>query len=209
MHNSRVAVIGLDRFGLSLAARLARSCSVIGFDTDSRRSIVLNADAEALLPTTQLDGVDDKGEPLLQNGKAQKGLLITDDPFMLADVNLYVIVVPDANCVSGVLDRLLKATECVGMALDHGDTVIFEPGFMQQASFHTCLSLLEEHSGLSCWADFTIGFIDRFSHDMAEGRGELAKRCGIVAAAAVYRRYRSKLFTNRRKEMLHVKTGFR
>jgi UDP-N-acetyl-D-galactosamine dehydrogenase len=193
MHNSRVAVIGLDRFGLSLAARLARSCSVIGFDTDSRRVNELYGDTSAIVPMM------DRGKLLQRNGGVlQKGLLLTHDPDTLAEVNLYVIIVSDAH------DRLLKATSCVGVVLDHGDTVIFEPGFMQQASFHTCLTLLEEHSGLSCWNDFSVGFIDRLNQSIADGGGQLAKRCGIVAAAAVYRRYRSKLCVCRGQGLLHA-----
>ncbi|MDO9083755.1 MAG: nucleotide sugar dehydrogenase, partial [Humidesulfovibrio sp.] len=142
-----VAVVGLGYVGLPLAVALARHFAVIGFDISQKRVGELNA------------GRDRTGE-VSPEGLAQAQVSYTCEPSRLKDAAVVIVAVPTPIDLHRAPDLtpVISATRTVGANLAQGAVVVYESTVYPGLTEEVCVPLLEEHSGLRCGPDFTVGY---------------------------------------------------
>jgi UDP-N-acetyl-D-glucosamine/UDP-N-acetyl-D-galactosamine dehydrogenase len=147
-HNRKISVIGLGYVGLPVAVAFARSgAPVIGFDIDKKRIAELSAGHDR---TREVEAHD----------LAHPTLAYESDPAKLKTSDFYIVTVPTP--IDGDnrpdLRAMLAASETVGKVLKRGDIVVYESTVYPGAVEEDCVPVLERVSGLSCGADFTVGY---------------------------------------------------
>lgn len=153
-----IAVIGLGYVGLPVAMAFAEKYKVIGFDLNSQRVSELKrghdhtgeADETKLQLLSQYFHLD---------GQAC-GLGFTNDPYELADCNIYIIAVPTPVTKQNEPDlSLLKdASQSVAITLKQNDLVIYESTVYPGCTEEVGVPVLEKFSGLSFNKDFFCGY---------------------------------------------------
>lgn len=142
-----VSVIGLGYVGLPVAVAFGSKRRTIGFDINSCRIAELK------------EGLDHTGEVTDEELRAAD-LVFTDSIADLAMADFHIVAVPTPvdSANQPDLTPLLKASETVGMALKHGDIVVYESTVYPGVTEDECVPLLERISGLQCGRDFTVGY---------------------------------------------------
>lgn len=146
--SARVAVLGLGYVGLPLAVAFGRLGPTVGFDINRERIAALRRGEDATLEVDAHELAE------------ARELKFSVDPADLADCNVYIITVPtpiDAHKRPD-LTALIKASETVGRALQHGDVVIYESTVYPGATEEDCIPVLERISGLTFNVDFFAGY---------------------------------------------------
>ena len=144
---SEVAVVGLGYVGLPLAVALSDHFKVIGFDISRHRIQELRSGQDS---TREV-------EPDRLN---RARIEYTDDPAQLARAGIIVVAVPtpiDGNRKPD-LRPVVGATATVGSHMRAGCIVVYESTVYPGLTEEICVPLLEEKSGLTCGADFTVGY---------------------------------------------------
>jgi UDP-N-acetyl-D-galactosamine dehydrogenase len=147
--NSRrvISVVGLGYVGLPVAVAFGKIRRTVGFDINSQRIAELK---------TGYDRTCEVAEADLQSAD----ILFTDKIEELALADFHIIAVPtpvdDANQPD--LTPMLKASETVGKALKAGDIVVYESTVYPGVTEDECVPILERISGLTCGADFKVGY---------------------------------------------------
>lgn len=147
-HQRKIAVIGLGYVGLPVAVAFARSgAPVIGFDIDRNRIDELRTGIDR---TREVDASDLAGP----------ALVLTSDAETLAAADFYILTVPTPIDAARRpdLSAMYAASETVGHALKRGDVVVYELTVYPGAVEEDCVPRLERSSGLTCGADFTVGY---------------------------------------------------
>ncbi len=144
---TRISVIGLGYVGLPIALEFAKSLPVIGFDIDSDKVGLMKngTDPSKELPDSAFENAD---------------IHFTSNPEDLKKAGFHIVAVPtpiDEHNLPN-LQPLLSATKMVGEQLSKGDYVVFESTVYPGCTEEECIPLLEQTSGLSCQADFKVGF---------------------------------------------------
>lgn len=145
-HGRKIAVIGLGYVGLPVAVSFARSgVKVIGFDIDATRvaELIKGYDRTNEVEAAELAGPD-----------------YTSDVSVLCAADFFIVTVPtpiDAQSRPD-LSAMLSASRTVGSVLKRGDIVVYESTVYPGAVEEDCVPVLESTSGLSCGADFTVGY---------------------------------------------------
>ena len=139
----KVAVIGLGRAGLPLAAVIADSgFEVVGVDIDERKCEMIN---RGINPIPEEAGLDE-----LIKKHASKNLVATQRYDDAADCNMFVVIVPlliDENYNPDF--RILEnAFRNVGRILKRGDLVVLETTVPPMTTELLAKRWLEEESGL-------------------------------------------------------------
>jgi UDP-N-acetyl-D-glucosamine/UDP-N-acetyl-D-galactosamine dehydrogenase len=144
---SPLAVVGLGYVGLPLAVSLARHFDVIGFDISAGRIEELEK------------GLDRTGEVEPERLTAAK-IEYTADPADLKRAGLIIVAVPTP--IDGHrnpdLTPVISASITVGRNLSRGSVIVFESTVYPGLTEEVCVPLMEEHSGLKCGTDFTVGY---------------------------------------------------
>ncbi|MFU8830601.1 MAG: nucleotide sugar dehydrogenase [Wenzhouxiangella sp.] len=133
-----LAVIGLGYVGFPLAVHFGQHFRTIGYDSNKKRVDQLN------------NGVDFTNEVESdQLDKADK-LVMTSDPDMLGDCQVYIVAVPTPidRAKRPDLGPLLAASRLIAGHLKPGDVVIFESTVYPGATEEDCAPILEQGSGL-------------------------------------------------------------
>ena len=144
---SEVAVVGLGYVGLPLAVALSNHFKVIGFDISRPR-------------IEELRSGQDSTREVEPERLARANVEYTDDPVQLARAGIIVVAVPtpiDGNRKPD-LRPVVGATATVGSHMRAGCIVVYESTVYPGLTEETCVPLLEEKSGLTCGADFTVGY---------------------------------------------------
>jgi UDP-N-acetyl-D-galactosamine dehydrogenase len=177
-----IGVIGLGYVGLPVAVAFAeRFPNTVGFDINRSRVEQLAA------------GVDATREIEPERLRRSK-LRVTADPAALAGVDFFIVTVPTP--IDGDrrpdLTAVRKATESVGRVLKKGAIVVYESTVYPGVTEDICGPILERESGLSCGADFTLGYSPErinpgdkehtFERITKVVSGQDAATCEIVAA---------------------------
>ncbi|MBX2828034.1 MAG: nucleotide sugar dehydrogenase [Flavobacteriaceae bacterium] len=149
-----IAIIGLGYVGLPLAVAFAEKYRIIGFDINAERIAELNQaqDHTLEISTPQLEQV--------LNAGSDRGLVVTDNPELLAEATVFVVTVPTPTNKHNqpVLIPLEKASETVGKVLKKGDTVVYESTVYPGVTEDVCVPILERVSGLTFNEDFYAGY---------------------------------------------------
>ena len=143
----RISVIGLGYVGLPLAIHLARHFDVIGFDIDATRI------AELKLGEDRTDEVADEA---LRDTKMD----FTNDEAALAGTDIFIVTVPTPVDSDNAPDLgpIRGASETVARNLAKGAVVVYESTVYPGVTEDVCGPILEAGSGLSCGADFFLGY---------------------------------------------------
>ena len=144
----RIAVIGLGYVGLPLAVEFGKQLPTLGFDIDAQRIDELHA------------GTDRNRETSADELAQAKHLRYAASAGELRLSNVYIVTVPtpvDADKRPD-LSPLVKASQTVGRVLKPGDVVVYESTVYPGATEEVCVPQLEQASGLTFNADFTVGY---------------------------------------------------
>lgn len=144
----KLAIIGLGYVGLPLAVAFAKSNSVVGFDTSSRRIEELRTGSDRNL---EVDTAD------LQSASS---LTLTSDPTGLRGCNVFIVTVPTPVDSANRPDfsHLLGASEIIGKVLPKDAIVIYESTVYPGATEEVCVPILEKFSNKVFNRDFFCGY---------------------------------------------------
>jgi len=143
----KIGVVGMGYVGLPLAVAFAKKFDVVGYDIDARKIDELTK------------GYDATGE-VADEDLAATTIQFSADPSVLKETSFIVVTVPtpiDLN-KSPDLNPVRSASVTVGRYLNAGSVVVYESTVYPGVTEHICVPLLEEHSGLKCGTDFTVGY---------------------------------------------------
>jgi UDP-N-acetyl-D-galactosamine dehydrogenase len=147
MGEPKITVIGLGYVGLPLAVALARHFPTTGFDVSAPRIAELRA------------GHDRTGEVEAGALKASK-LILTGTAAAIAGQDIYIVTVPTPVNERNEPDLGAVRAACatVGKAMKKGAVVVFESTVYPGVTEDVCGPALEAASGLTCGADFFLGY---------------------------------------------------
>ncbi len=136
LNKATVCIIGLGYVGLPLAQAFSRSLKVIGYDYDKEKLRELN-----------------------KNNSSQH-LSFTDRPEEIGAADFIIICVPTPVTKSKEpdLSYVEGAAKIAGQNMKSGSTVILESTVYPGVTEEVVKPILEKKSGLSCGADFKIGY---------------------------------------------------
>lgn len=147
MHTRKISVVGLGYVGLPVAVAFGKQARTIGFDVNEVRLAELR------------DGIDRTNEVSALD-LTLSDIVFTADTKLLAQADFHIVAVPtpvdDAHQPD--LTPVERASESVGRALKKGDIVVYESTVYPGVTEDICVPILERVSGLTCGADFTVGY---------------------------------------------------
>ncbi len=142
-----IGVVGLGYVGLPLAVHLAAHFRVVGFDLNLKR-------------IGELEGGEDRTLEVSAAALNKVDVHYTADPTCLSACRLIIVAVPTP--IDGQrnpdLSPLRGASEIVGKQMPRGACIVFESTVFPGATEEICVPILEQESGLSFGADFTVGY---------------------------------------------------
>jgi UDP-N-acetyl-D-galactosamine dehydrogenase len=143
----RISVIGLGYVGLPLAIHLARHFDVTGFDIDATR-------------IAELKSGDDRTDEVDGAALRDTRINFTDDEAALAGTDIFVVTVPTPVDSDNAPDLgpVRGASEMIARNLAKGAIVVYESTVYPGVTEDVCGPILEAGSGLSCGADFFLGY---------------------------------------------------
>lgn len=143
----KVAVVGMGYVGLPLAVAFGKCCDVIGFDIDADK-------------IEQLKGGHDATGEVTAAALGTSPVEFTATASALKQASFFIVTVPtpiDIN-KNPDLGPVRSASATVGKYLQQGSIVVYESTVYPGVTEDVCIPLLEEHSGLTCGKDFTVGY---------------------------------------------------
>ncbi|RAU21868.1 nucleotide sugar dehydrogenase [Paramagnetospirillum kuznetsovii] len=147
MNSTKIAVIGLGYVGLPLAVALARHFPTTGFDISKDRIGELHKGFDRT----------DEVEPARLRASTLK---LTANSGDIEGADVYIVTVPtpvdDAN--EPDLRPMISASGTVGRAMKKGAVVVYESTVYPGVTEDVCGPELERISGLTCGADFFLGY---------------------------------------------------
>ncbi len=145
--NTKIAVVGLGYVGLPLAVSLAREFSVLGFDIQTKRVEMLNQGHDATHEVSDTD-------------LAASTATFSSNPEDLKDAKVIIVAVPTPVDDHRVPDLrpIIGASRTVGKYMSKGCIVCYESTVYPGVTEDECIPILEQESGLSFGADFSVGY---------------------------------------------------
>ncbi len=143
----KLAVVGLGYVGMPLAVAFARQCDVIGFDVNEEKIALYHSGVD---PTNEV------GDQAIR----ETDMAFTSDESCLDAARFFIVAVPTPVHVDKTpdLSPVAGATAIVGRHLKKGDIVVYESTVYPGVTEDICIPILEKESGLTCGADFGIGY---------------------------------------------------
>lgn len=147
MHKRTVSVIGLGYVGLPVAVAFGLKQRTIGFDINGIRIQELK------------QGHDRTGE-VIEDELLSADILFTNSIADLKQADFHIVAVPTPINAANQPDLtpMFKASETIGLALKKGDIIVYESTVYPGVTEEECVPILERISGLTCGADFTVGY---------------------------------------------------
>ena len=143
----KIAVVGLGYVGLPLAVHLAKPFDVIGIDIDKPR-------------VAELENGQDRTGEVEQDDLAKANIKFASDPGIIKEARVVIVTVPtpiDQN-KNPNLKPVKNASRMIGENMSAGTVVVFESTVYPGVTEDICVPIMEEHSGLTCGSDFTVGY---------------------------------------------------
>lgn len=143
-----LSIVGLGYVGLPLAHAFAKSgCTVHGFDINAERIQELKNGRDR---TNEIDERDLKNVTINY----------TTDPACMEDCDVVILAIPTPVDAKNLPDLLpvIKASETVGKHMKKGAIIVYESTVYPGTTEEICGPILEEHSGMKCGTDFTLGY---------------------------------------------------
>ncbi len=167
-----LAVIGLGRVGLPLAAAFGKRRPVLGFDISNERVRELQGWVDV---TQELTSTDLREAQFLRFSSNKNELKLC---------NVFIIAVPTPidEFKRPNLKPLLSATAMVASVLKTDDLVIYEPTVYPGAIEDECVPILEKESNLQYNTDFFVGYSPERSSPGNTAR-RIANVCKITSGS--------------------------
>ncbi|GHU78658.1 UDP-N-acetyl-D-galactosamine dehydrogenase [Clostridia bacterium] len=146
-HEAQMSVVGLGYVGLPIAVAFSKHAAVIGYDLSEAK---INTYRAGLDPTREV------GDEDIRNCTVH----FTADEKRLADSMFHIVAVPTPVNPDHTpdLSPLIGASKAVGRNLRPGAIVVYESTVYPGATQDICVPILEKESGLTCGADFSVGY---------------------------------------------------
>lgn len=147
-HTPRICVVGLGYVGLPLVHAFGKTgWPTYGYDVSERRIRELRA------------GRDSTGT-FRSSELRRTAVTLSADPRVIAEATVVIVAVPtpidDASTPD--LGPVVAASQTVGSHMGKGTIVVFESTVYPGVTEEVCIPILEQHSGLRCGRDFTVGY---------------------------------------------------
>ena len=143
-----ITIIGLGYVGLPLAHAFAKKgYTVHGFDINEGR-------------IKELSGGHDSTNELEDSQLAEVTMNFSTDASVIKECDIVILAIPtpvDENKKPD-LTPIRKASETVGKNMKKGAIIVYESTVYPGTTEEICGPILEEHSGLTCGKDFTLGY---------------------------------------------------
>jgi UDP-N-acetyl-D-glucosamine/UDP-N-acetyl-D-galactosamine dehydrogenase len=148
MNPQSICIIGLGYVGLPLAHAFAtKGYTVHGFDINDAR-------------VAELSGGHDSTNELSDNQLQEVSINYSSDPAVIKECDIVILAIPtpvDANNKPDLIP-VQKASETVGKNMKKGAIIVYESTVYPGTTEEICGPILEQHSGLKCGTDFTLGY---------------------------------------------------
>lgn len=143
----KIAVIGLGYVGMPIAVAFSKKCSVIGYDINPAK---IEAYKNGIDPTKEV------GDEEIQKCAVE----FTSDEHKLRDAKFFIVAVPTPVNAdhSPDLSPIINASKIVGRNLGKGAIIVYESTVYPGVTEDVCIPALEKSSGLTCGADFKVGY---------------------------------------------------
>ena len=145
--NEKLSLVGLGYVGMPIAVAFARKINVIGFDTNAKKIDLYKSG---------IDSTGEVGNELIKS----TSVFFTSDEKELKKAKFHIVAVPTPvhNDHTPDLTAVKGASEILGRNLTRGSIVVFESTVYPGVTEEICVPILERESGLTCGADFKIGY---------------------------------------------------
>ena len=181
LDKSVVCIVGLGYIGLPLAEVFARSMSVIGFDTNTKKLNRLQAEQSKNRKSADINR-----------------LTFTDNPQDISKADFIIICVPTPVTPSKEPDLtpVRSAAGIVGRNMKKSSIITLESTVFPGVTEEIVRPILEEKSGMRCGTDFKIGYSPERINP-GDSQHEIGKITKVVSGmdeettavlAALYRR---------------------
>lgn len=146
--NKNIAVIGLGYVGLPLAVEFGKKRKVVGLDLNEERINMLRSGEDSTLEVSR------------EELEAAKHLSYTTQVEDIRHCDIYIVTVPTPidRVNRPDLSPLREASASIGLALSHGNIVIYESTVFPGCTEEVCVPILEQSSGLRFNVDFFCGY---------------------------------------------------
>lgn len=168
--SAKVAVVGLNRRGLSTALALAKDINVLAYDSSATR-------------VESLRSGNDPSRRFSKSAFDKKQVTFTTAESQLESARVYVVTASTTVDSSNAPDltALKTATMVVAKNLAIGDYVVFETTVYPGCTEEVCLPILEKVSGLTLGTEFRLAYVpSRSPQESREVGGEPLDR--VVSA---------------------------
>lgn len=144
---TKLSVVGLGYVGMPIAVEFAKHVPVIGFDINEKKISQYKAGFD---PTKEV------GDAAV----AVTGVEFTSNPTRLEEARFHIVAVPTPvnQDKTPDLSPVIGASETLGRHLRPGSIVVYESTVYPGVTEDVCIPILERESGLTCGADFKVGY---------------------------------------------------
>ena len=147
-HEEKLSLIGLGYVGMPIAVAFSnRGIDVIGFDLNEKKIDLYK------------NGIDPTHE-VGDEGIKNCNVYFTSDEQRLREAKFHIVAVPTPvkDDHTPDLSPVEGASRILGCNLTKGSVVVFESTVYPGVTEEVCVPILEKESGLTCGADFKIGY---------------------------------------------------
>lgn len=143
----KISLVGLGYVGMPIAVAFSKKADVIGFDTNEEKIALYK---KGIDPTLEV------GNEAISSCEVH----FTSDETMLKEARFHIVAVPTPvnSDHSPDLSPVQGASEVLGRNLARGSVVVYESTVYPGVTEEICIPILEKTSGLTCGADFKVGY---------------------------------------------------
>lgn len=143
----KLSLVGLGYVGMPIAVAFARKIKVVGFDLNEKK---------IALYKSGIDPTKEVGDEMIGSTTVE----FTADPSKLREAKFHIVAVPTPvnDDHTPDLSPVEGASRILGQNLTKGSVVVFESTVYPGVTEDICVPILEKESGLTCGADFKIGY---------------------------------------------------
>lgn len=144
----KISLVGLGYVGMPIAIAFAERIKVIGFDISEEK---ITQYKNGIDPTKEV------GNRIISETRVE----FTSDELKLKEAKFHVVAVPTPPVKSDHtpdLGPIISASKTVGRNLVRDSIVVFESTVYPGVTEEICIPILEKESGLTCGADFKVGY---------------------------------------------------
>lgn len=143
----KLSLVGLGYVGMPIAVAFSKHIDVIGFDLNQHKIDLYRSGVD---PTREV------GDDAIKNCAVD----FTSDETKLREAKFHIVAVPTPVNPDRTPDLtpVENASRILGRNLSKGSIIVYESTVYPGVTEEICVPILEKESGLTCGADFKIGY---------------------------------------------------